>query len=430
MKKIPFSLFFLLLLLLYLSGCMNQSSHQSEQLSSIQIIDRNGFKETVNAKERLLTYNNVNFLAPQPYEKVVRIYTRNQDGKTTARLTSYHENGGLFQYLDVVNGRACGVYREWHANGNIRLDVIVIGGLGDLSEEAQMNWIFDGVSRAWDDRGNLLAEINYEKGILQGNAFYYESNSNLSKIIPYRQGEVHGDVISYSEKGECNGKASYDRGKKEGIAHFKGNVNSPAYFEEYKNDLLVRGTYHDLSGNVLVTVEEGFGKKAYFEKGFLISIEEIQNGVQQGVVERFDEKGQLISSFELKEGMKHGQEWIYYPSKNSTPQPKLYLEWYQGNVHGICRSWYLNGGLESEKEVIDNHKQGISSAWYLDHSLMFIEEYENDQLYTGKYMKKGQEIPVSVVENGEGVATLYDKEGYFLKRISYKKGLPLDESEK
>ena len=68
MKKIPFSLFFLLLLLLYFSGCMNQSSHQSEQLSSIQIIDRNGFKETVNAKERLLTYNNVNFLAPQPYE--------------------------------------------------------------------------------------------------------------------------------------------------------------------------------------------------------------------------------------------------------------------------------------------------------------------------------------------------------------------------
>ena len=408
---------------------MNRSSNQSEQLSSIQILDRNGFKETVNAKERLLTYKNVDFLGPQPYEKVIRMYHRNQEGKTSARFTSYHNNGGLFQYLDVVNGRACGVYREWHPNGNIRLDVIVIEGLGDLSEEAQMDWIFDGVSRAWDDRGHLLAEINYEKGILQGNALYYDSNSKLSKIIPYKQGRVHGDVITYNEKGECNGKASYDYGKKEGFAHFKGDMSSPAYFEEYKNDLLVGGIYHDFSGNVLVSVEKGFGKKAFFQKGLLTSIEEVQNGIQEGAVERFDEKEQLMARFNVKEGVKHGPEWVYYPSKTSTPNPKLYLEWYQGNVNGICRSWYPNGVLESEKEVIDNHKHGISSAWYIDHSLMFIEEYENDQLRRGKYMKKGQEAPVSVVEDGEGVVTLYDQEGYFFKRISYKKGLPLDESE-
>lgn len=426
MKKIPFALLFLLPLFLCFSGCASRNSSQGEQLSSIQIIDRNGFKETVNAKDRLLTYKNVNFLTPQPYEKVVRTYTRNQEGKTTSRLTSYHENGGLFQYLDVVNGRACGVYREWHSNGEMRLDIVVIEGLGDLSGEAQMGWVFDGVSRAWDNRGSLLAEINYEKGLLQGNALYYHLNGTLSKIIPYEQDEVHGDVITYSEKEELTGKEPFYLGRKNGFAHFKGDVNAPAYLEEYKNDLLVRGIYHDFSGNVLTTVEEGFGKKAVFEKGFLVFIEEIQKGLQEGLVEHFNADRNLISSFMIKEGVKHGQEWVYYPSTDSAFLPKLYLEWYKGNVHGMCRSWYQSGDLESEREVIDNQKHGISSAWYEEGSLMCIENYENDKLCTGKYMKKGDQSPVSVVEDGEGIATLYDQEGYFLKRISYKKGEPVD----
>ncbi len=42
----------------------------STTLSSINIIDRNGISETVSSKDRLKKYEEVDWLAPQPYEKV------------------------------------------------------------------------------------------------------------------------------------------------------------------------------------------------------------------------------------------------------------------------------------------------------------------------------------------------------------------------
>jgi hypothetical protein len=59
---------------------------------------------------------------------------------------------------------------------------------------------------------------------------------------------------------------------------------------------------------------------------------------------------------------------------------------------------------------------------------MLMEEYENDLLMKGSYYKKYEKKAVSKIENGSGVATLYDKEGKFLKKITYEKGLPEKES--
>ena len=119
-------------LLISLTGCGSQTKGSQERMTSIQIVDRNGFKETISSIDRLASYEKTNFLAPQPYDKVVRMFARNENGKTPAKLTTYHENSEPWQYLEVMNGRASGIYREWHSNGILRLDVRVIEGLGDL----------------------------------------------------------------------------------------------------------------------------------------------------------------------------------------------------------------------------------------------------------------------------------------------------------
>jgi antitoxin component YwqK of YwqJK toxin-antitoxin module len=145
-------------------------------------------------------------------------------------------------------------------------------------------------------------------------------------------------------------------------------------------------------------------------------------------VKLFDERGHLLSLFHMKDGVKHGEEWVYYPSLlDNHLQTKLYIHWSDGIVQGMARTWYPNGVLESEREISDNKKQGVASAWYRDGSLMMIEEYENDELYRGTYMKKGSSHPISSVENGEGTATLYDPDGFFLKKIPYSKGHPVDD---
>ncbi|QVL57812.1 MAG: hypothetical protein KFB93_01675 [Simkaniaceae bacterium] len=411
-----------------LVGCGSQQKVNQERMTSIQIVDRNGFKETISSIDRIGIYERTNFLAPQPYEKVVRMFARNDTGKTPSKLTSYHENGEPWQYLEVMNGRACGIYREWHSNGVLRLDIQVIEGLGDLSEEAQIGWIFDGISRVWDEKGNLLAEINYEKGTLQGNANYYHLNGQVSKIIPYENDLIEGDLVYYSEQGKVIGKTPYRKGKREGIATYKGDKMQPSYSEEYRGDLLIQATYHDFAGKIIERIENGAGKQAVFIDGSLHSIREYRNGIPEGEVRLFDPQGHLTTLFHVKDGMKHGEEWVYYASYgNNDPKPKLYLEWYEDAIHGICRTWFGDGTLESEREMMNNQKQGIASAWYKDGSLMFIEEYENDNLNKGAYMKKGEPRPVSTIENGDGTATLFDKDGYFIKRILYQKGQVVDE---
>lgn len=418
------AIFFLSLL----AGCGSQQKTNHDRMTSIQIIDRNGFKETISSIDRITIYEKTNFLAPQPYEKVVRMFVRDENGKTPSKLTTYHENGEPWQYLEVMNGRACGIYREWHSNGALRLDVIVIEGLGDLSEEAQVGWVFDGISRAWNERGNLLAEINYEKGKLQGNANYFHTNGQVSKIIPYEKDLIHGELIYYNEQGKVVGKTPYRNGKREGIATYKGDKMQPSYSEEYRNDLLIQATYHDYSGKITERIINGFGKQTVYINGALHSIREYKEGIPEGEVKLFDPQGHLETVFHVKGGMKHGEEWVYYPLLGSEkPRPKLYVEWYEDSIHGICRTWYSDSTLESEREMMNNQKHGISSAWYKDGSLMLVEEYENDQLRKGSYMKSGEPRPVSSIENGDGTATLFDKDGYFVKRVLYQKGQVVDE---
>ncbi len=412
----------------FLLGCGNQQKRNQERMTSIQIVDRNGFKETISSHDRLNIYEATDFLTPQPYQKVNRMFARNENGKTLSKLTTYHDNGELWQYLEVINGRACGIYREWHNNGVLRLDVIVIEGLGDLNEEAQIGWVFDGTSRAWDEKGHLLAEINYEKGKLQGNANYYHPNGHISKIIPYENDLIDGELIYYDEKGKVVGKTPYRKGRRDGIATYKGDRLQPSYSEEYHDDLLMEAIYHDYSGKIIERIEEGAGKQAIYVNGSLHSIREYKQGIPEGEVKLFDTEGKLKTLFHIKDGMQHGEEWVYYKTAQSEkPQPKLYMEWYEDAIHGICRTWYPDGVLESEREIMNNQKHGISSAWYKDGSLMLIEEYENDNLVRGSYMKKGEPKPVSSIENGEGTATLYDKDGFFIKRTLYRKGQVVDE---
>lgn len=407
----------------FLYSCSSKNAVQDDCLTSIQILDRNGFKETISTKDRLALYEKTNFSHVQPYEKVVRVYTKDQEGKTPSKINTYHENGQLWQYLEVVNGRASGSYREWHPNGKLRLDVMVMEGMADLSEEAQTNWVFDGLSRVWDEQGNILAEIHYDKGLLQGNALYYHPNGKIHRIIPYEKGRIQGELLLYDDNGQVIGKSVYQKGKKEGLLFFKGDQNIPPYSEWYVHDLLTNASYHDLSGKIVAEIKDGKGRKAFFAKGLLESLHEYQNGVPEGAVIFFDEKGEIKNSFSLKNGLKHGEEWIYYGAAN----PKLQLNWYEDEIHGICRSYYLDGTLESEREIYGNKKHGVSSAWYQDGSLMLIEEYENDELREGIYMKKGIPEPVSRVERGEGIVTLYDCNGHFLKRIPLEKGRPVNE---
>ncbi len=416
-KLLAVSLFFLF------AGCASRFN-ESDQLVSVQVLDRNGFSETFSGLDRLKNFEKSNFLAPQPYQKVIRVYGKSSKGKTSFKINTYHLNGHPKQYLEVENGRAHGKFFEWHPNGQLKIDAVVIEGTPDLSEMAQMTWVFDQTSFVYNEMGNLIGKIGYEKGFLQGPSLYFYPNGTIFKEVPYDKDKIEGDVEIFDPSGYCVEKIGYINGEKEGTAIAYWKPDQLKYNEEYRKGALMEAKYFNPLGEIVGKIDQGSGVQAVFEDGFLLSLIDYQSGFIKGRVQNFDHEGNLISLFHIDNNMKHGDEWEYYPPKEGALQPKLYLQWHEDTIQGIVKTWHKNGVIESQREIRDNKKHGLSFAWSNEEELLLVEEYENDRLIKGSYFKKGEKNPISKVENGKGVVTFFDEQGRALKKVIYEKGEP------
>jgi len=417
--KTIFSFFTLLLFFAPLQAAIKA---KPLSLTSIQVTDQNGLTQTIQTKERLKEFEKVNFFSPQPYQKIFRTFSRNKAGKVRSIVTTYWPNGQVQQCLDIVDAVAFGRLLEWHESGSFKLKARVVGGSGDLNPSAVTSWLFDGLAASWDEKGNKLAEISYEKGSLQGASTYYYPCGGIKKRAWFLQGKLQGMVEIYYENGTLKEEACYKDGLREGESSLFFSSGAKQGEEFFLSGKLWSGSYYSLEGKLLSQIEEGNGVRAVFEKDRLIALEEIQGGVQQGNVQFFDKQGKLSCQFFLYQQIKHGPEDIYYPGSS---QKHLSIDWYEGRIQGSVRTWYPNGKVESEKEYSQNKKNGLSTAWYEDGSLMLIEEFENDALLKGKYFKKGVSHTTSEVEEGKGVATIFDAKGMLIRRIDYEHGKPV-----
>lgn len=403
-------------------GCHKSQETSEPSLFSVQIIDRNGFSETISSQERLKSISKVDFQKPQPYQKVLRVFSRQGATNSKSMLTTYHNNGHIWQMLEIQDGRAHGLFQEWYSNGKLKIEAHVIEGTPEVTETAQMTWLFDGKNTVWDEQGNVKAEIFYSKGALHSPSKYYHPNGSIEKIIPYEHNHIEGFLKCFDDSGTLIESIPFHEGEKHGCACAYWNPEQIQYLEEYEKGLLLSGKYYTNTGSVLAKVENGRGERALFDRAVLEALLEYRDGVPNGKVSLFSKEGFLISEYHIRNGKKNGVEILYYPR---TAQPKLSMEWRDDIIHGIAKSWYPSGVLESQRTLSSNKKHGAYLAWYEEGDLMLAEEYENDILVKGSYFKKGEKIPASRIDNGKGFATLYDSQGIFVKKVPYEKGHPV-----
>lgn len=418
LHRIPKYLKYPLALALLFSCAAHENS---EQLMSIQTVDRNGFSETVSNPARLKQFEKNDFLTPQPYEKILRVYKRDTEGKSHSKLTSYHSNGGPWQYLEVADGRAHGEYLEWYPNGQLKMQAHVIEGTPDLSEYAQTTWVFDKEAFVFYEDGALLASIYYEKGLLERTSRYYHNDGSLQKEIPYVKNQIQGDLVIYNPAGDLLKKASFTQDKHHGCSLAYFNDGSLQIDELYEDDHLIKGAYYDATGALITSCELGEGYQATFEADRLHSLIEIHGGVIDGEIKEFDTQAGLVHKFCVHDGQLDGEEYFY----DKEGQSKLMITWLLDSIHGPVKTWYPNQRQESQKEMNNNKKHGLSIAWYTDGKIMLIEEYEEDELITGTYYSKEKSEPISTIVQGNGVATLFDGNGRFLKKVTYEKSNPV-----
>lgn len=400
--------------------CSCQKSPPANDLVGIQIQDRNGLSETISIPEKLETYNNIDFLSSQPFKKVIRVYKK--EGKNHSIITTYHPNGMIWQYLECQDMRASGLYQEWFSTGQLKIKAYVIGGTADVALGAQSDWLFDGLSEVWDEQGRLTAQIPYEKGALQGVSLNFYPDGQIERSVPYEKQLIEGELIEYFPDGQIKQRTSYKKGLKQGTCIGLGAEGRLLWEEDYKNDLLQKGVYFSPEGTQVSEVQQGRGFQTFFEDSGAFQQIEIQKGRQEGIIKQFSEEGKLQLIYRIKDHRKDGEEVVYYPSA----EKKMSLEWHDDMIHGSVKTWYQNGSLESQKQFARNKKNGTVCSWYEDGQLMLIEEYENDTLLEGQYFKKNKPDPISTIVQGNGIASLYDGQGIFLRKVIYHKGKPVD----
>lgn len=413
----------LFLLLVIGAGCYH--SARTDTLSLIQIQDRNGLMETVSNPDRLVTYETIDFLSSQPYKKVLRIYK--SEGKNRSRITTYHPNGMIHQYLEAEEMRAHGSYREWFPSGQLKIEATVIGGTADLTPGAQEDWVFDSTSHVWDEQGHLMATIPYAKGVLEGKSIYYYPNEIVQREAPFVKSKLEGNVIEYYPNGKIKSKTAYKRGLKEGESLGYFEEGGLSWREDCSEDRIRKGSYYNQAGDQIAEISNGGGFAARFEEDGVVFVEH-RIGLPDGAVRKFNAKGELERTYFIKNGMKQGEEIEYYASADK-PTPKLSIQWNENRIHGCVKTWYDNGQQQSQRDYSRNQRMGPSLAWYRDGSLMLYEEYEADRLVSGQYYKIQKKEPISSVSNGSGLATLFDDKGGFLRKVNYLKGKPVDPEE-
>lgn len=416
-----------LFLVLFIISCMRARVDNEPILISINIIDRNGMTETITNKDRLEKFESVNFLCPQPYQKVMRVYKCDNKTDSQAYITTYYENGLLKQYLETTNNRACGLYQEWYENGILKVEATIMGGMADLTPAAEKSWQFDGCARAWDDNGCLQTEILYDKGQLEGDSIYYHANGVIWKRIPFHRNQANGTAEYYLDNGQLLQTVTFFNGNLNGTALRFWGIEKIAADECFSNGLLMSGRYFDANGNKIAEIVDGEGYRASFGKESIHELQEFHKGMLCGEVRVYDGNGNIFRIYRMENNLKNGEEYEYQSCKNSPDlKPKLLITWYKGKIQGYVKTWYDNGYIESQREMVNNRRNGLATAWYKDGSLMLIEEYDHDRLRKGEYYKKGDTTPVSEIANGNGIATLYDSEGHFIRKINYYNGKPQD----
>lgn len=297
---------------------ISHSRERNLNLVSINIIDRNGFTETIGSPDRLKKYKHISFLNFQPYQKVLRVFRKDAQGHTLSIITAYHSNGEIKQYLEVVDGRAHGLYMEWHENGKKKLQTTVAEGNADIDELSQVTWSLTGKSQAWNEDGQLTAEIMYDKGVLTGIANYFHANGNRSKSIPYEKGKISGTIQEWYPDGSLCLKETYIHGEKHGEAYGYWNTKQLAFQEVYKNNLLIEGRYFTQENEQIGFIVDGNGTKCIFNDVEPVELHEYVKGKQEGMVTLLDNHS-IHCTYYTKNGQKHGPEIFYYKDTN-TPQ--------------------------------------------------------------------------------------------------------------
>jgi len=160
-------------------------------------------------------------------------------------------------------------------------------------------------------------------------------------------------------------------------------------------------------------------RREYFENGQLRAETRFANGLRQGLTREFYENGKLqteaiYNADTLASPLK---VFTYYPNgriKEETPSNT------DGQLHGVRKVYFENGGLESECHYTDGAIDGEFKSYYPDGKMATWKLFKDGKLNGEEkvYSEKGTLVEITLWKNNRKVGKkFYDAQGKLIEEL-------------
>ncbi len=350
------------------------------------------------------------------------------------------------------DGKPDGYWKTYYENGILK------------SEGNRKNYLLDSLWKFYDSEGNLTLEINYkenkkhgktvthlkdeiivenfENNVKQGYTYYYYKDGGLKKELLYINGLIEGYVKEYAQSGMPVTLYKYNRGylvsrehinryntvgNKHGVwmeFHDNGEIKRT---EEWRNGILNgfvkefdnKGNLKNITKYVHGEIEKEVAelkqheiRRDYYSDGSIRIIGSYYNDLPDGIRREYDEHGNIIKGYIFAEGIMVGEG----------------ITDNMGFKQGLFREYFENGQLRSEGEYKNSKPVGEWKYYYPNGIIEQTGVYDNKGRRTGKwicYYNNGNIWKTENYINGilEGKYTEQDIDGKIIVKGEFFDGL-------
>lgn len=246
------------------------------------------------------------------------------------RISPNKKIQGLFKYWRKCNGD------ELYLEANILNDDIIGTVRIWYGRETSDCNNTDGLEKIWDKRGNLLAEINYEKGTQRQwymNGQQYKDLNKVGKWINkewFENGQISieenvfngkkdGLFRSWHQNGQLHQELNYSKGEEDGLFRSWYPNGQLSIYCNYSNGKLngISRSWHsngELSHEVIYINGEKEGiYRSWHPNGQLSIYRNYSNGQLNGIFKSYDERGELLNKINYING---NEKTLLYIIKN------------------------------------------------------------------------------------------------------------------
>ncbi len=324
------------------------------------------------------------------------------EGKKEGVEEYFYPNGGMKSRAYYKEGLIDGKLEAFFEDGTIRLEQYFVKGfpVGDHREFYSKE----------EGGGQLSGVLHYDqKSRLQGKAETFYPNGRIQSVKEYKDDEFHGKSASWDEEGNLLVEIDYKNGKmngrffkkledgKEIVYHYKDNQRHGLHTIYYSSDdgvnkqrafevTFVEGVSegeaveYDEKGNKISCTPYVKGLKEglcqIFDKGRLLMQVSFKKDKREGMTREYYPKGTLLGEVGYKDNQKHGEEKGYFEDGT----PAHYAQYIDGKLDGPSYRWNDKGILIFEGEYKDGLRQGKFNKYYDDGSPKVLQNFINDQL--------------------------------------------------